>query len=432
MLSLSIFAQKETKEILIGYWEGAFIKNNAYQKFEIDVYESNGKLIGLQVMDEWHPSFGEFEVPIQIDSLGAITFGTGYGKAKLDLDKNNLELIGSLESFSPSVYIHLKKAARKPSPNYTIEEVFIKNGEQPLFGHLHKPIINSKNSAIILVGGRGCGADLTYYNLYAKVLRAYGIAVLAYHKRGTGKSKGDCNAATINNLASDVIALKDHLKSKYQFEKIGVLGISAGGWVMTKAEEKTDFDFMISVVGPSTSVKEQQLQSASYGADFYKLNPTAKANVLDYTKLMFEAKSQKDFEKMKSLLKIAKEEDWFKLLEDTDLVKTKEDINKLWVRRHNYDPKEVLKRYTKPFLGIYGERDWIVPAKENIDALKLYFKENSDNLTTVLAHNAEHGMEMEQKEITLKPNVSYWHFYRISPQMRIALIDFLTQHNFIK
>ena len=432
----SILGQEPIKisEKLIGYWEGAFIKNNSYQKIEIDFSKRDGEIFGLQIMDEWHPTFGEFEVPVKIDSTGQISFGTGYGKAELILDEKNLEIVGQLEGFNPSIYVHLKKVANRPSPNYELKEVSITSDEVELYGHLHLPFSNPTKTAVILVGGRGCGADETKYNLYAKFLRKYGIAVLAYQKRGTGSSTGNCDLATINDLSTDLVNVKSFLETyENSFEKIGVLGISAGGWTMTMAEESVDFDFMMGIVGPATSVRDQQMQSASYGADFYQLEPKAKANLLTYTDLMFDAKpSKRGFETMQALLKSSEDEGWSQLLEETDIPKSVSEIKNLWVRRHDFDPKRTLQSFSKPLLAIYGDRDWIVPKKENTALLKEYFLDNPNDLTTVIAYNAEHGMETEAKWVELAPNQSYWHFYRISPQVRIGIVDFLNKHGLKK
>ena len=59
LISTSLFAQEnsEIKTVLIGNWEGAFIKNNSYQKFEFEIYKRNDNLYSLQIMNEWHPTF---------------------------------------------------------------------------------------------------------------------------------------------------------------------------------------------------------------------------------------------------------------------------------------------------------------------------------------------------------------------------------------
>ncbi|NRB59270.1 MAG: alpha/beta hydrolase [Winogradskyella sp.] len=424
-----------TFKILEGYWEGAFIKNNSSQKFEINFFKNKDQMMSFQIIEEWHPQFGEFEIPIEIDSLHNISFNTGYGKANLNLDRNALELNGNIENTSTPIYLHLKKAPKPPPKNYTTVAKTIENDGVILTGHMHIPKL-ATNTAMIIIGGRGCYAGSTKYDLYAKLLRSYGITVLVYNKRGTGKSTGNCEMATISDLASDVVAWKRFLENEYQqFTNIGILGSSAGGWVMTKAQEDgANFDFMIGIVAPSTSVKEQQLQSMQYGANFYKLNENAKEHLKAYTNLMLEAKAtQKNFERFKELLNYSQAEGWRELLDDTDIPKSKDDINNLWVRRHDYDPESALHNFNKPLLAIYGEIDWIVPFKENVDVLhKIYKNEKRKLLKTIIAYDAEHGTETEEKLVTLTNKISYWRFYRIAPIVQISIIDFLYDNQFIK
>lgn len=436
--SLNLAAQKDYQKLkskLIGYWEGAFIESNSYQKIDMNIYEKDGKLYSLQVMEEWHPTFGEFEIPLETDSVRTLMTGTGYGRAKLRLDADFLEITGQITDSQPALYLHFKKTAAPPAPDYKLEETTIPSGGTSLYGHLHLPIRSKVKSALVLVGGRGCSADATKYNLYAKILRDYGIAVFAYQKRGNGKSGGDCETASIEDLAQDLSAVKKYLeKHPAGFEKIGALGISAGAWTMTAAEQKgADFDFLISVVGPAMSVAEQQTLSTNDGVKFYGLSATDRRDLLTYLDLMLHAEANTaSFEKMSALLKKAEQNDWAKLLENTDIPADAAAIEKLWVRRHAFDPKPVLRAYNKPFLGVYGERDWIVSPEQNIKNLRDCFAGKEDKLRTHIAYNAEHGMETEGKYVTSGFNLSYKHFYRISPDLKIALVDFLREFGLVE
>ncbi|MBT8231160.1 MAG: alpha/beta hydrolase [Bacteroidia bacterium] len=436
-MTLNTYAQNSSNEIfnkIEGHWQGAFIKNNSFQKLDVQFYKQQEQINSLQIIEEWHPQFGEFVLPVEIDSLGHIIFNTGHGKAIMQLDSNSFEMVGKLEGSLPSIYVHLKKIPDPPTPQYNVQEVTIKNDSISLFGHLHEPTFESK-TAIIIVGGRSCYAGSTKYDLYAKLLRDYGVSVLVFNKRGTGKSTGDCSKASISELASDVVACKNFLaKNPNQYSKIGVLGSSAGGWVMLKAEEKTNFDFMISIVGPATSVMEQQLQSMDYGFDFYKLSNQAKSDLLEYTNMMLKAEAtSSNFERFQELLISSKQDNWHQLLDDTDIPESIEEINNLWVRRHNYDPKETLSSFDKPFLAIYGEIDWIVPYKENIERLnELFPSEKKELLNTIIAHDAEHGTETKGKYVALEGDKSYWRFFRISPIVQVGIIDFLVKYDLIE
>ena len=117
-------------------------------------------------MDEWHPSFGEFEIPFLVDSTGLITLNTGLGQAIMRLDPNNLEITGSLNNREPAVYLHLKKRPPLPKGLYTVEEIKVQSTDSvELYGHLHLPKANTSKTAIIIVGGRGCYAGVTNHNI---------------------------------------------------------------------------------------------------------------------------------------------------------------------------------------------------------------------------------------------------------------------------
>ncbi|NNL81721.1 MAG: hypothetical protein HKO67_14635 [Flavobacteriaceae bacterium] len=421
--------------VLEGHWNGAFIKDNSYQKFDIQFYKTDDLIKSLQIIEEWHPQFGEFELPVEIDSLGQIRFNTGHGKAIMQLDTISLEMTGQIENSLPAMYVHFKKMASPPSPSYEVIPIEVPNGEVILSGHLHKPLFRKTKTAIIIVGGRGCYAGSTKYDLYGKLLREYGVSVLSFNKRGTGKSTGNCNQATIGDLVSDVNALRNYLLERDEkFQYIGLLGSSAGGWVIAKASEAGKFDFMISIVGPSTSVRDQQLQSMNYGLKFFKLPENSRKDLLEYTNMMFDAKaSDNNFDRFNKLLANSKRDDWFQLLEDTDIPNSIEGIDSLWVRRHDYDPGESLRRFMNPFLAIYGEKDWVVPYKENIIRLNgLFIGDQKAMLNTVVAANAGHGTEVEECNVELKNDKSYWRFFRISPQITIELIAFLKKYGIIE
>ena len=330
--------------------------------------------------------------------------------------------------------VHFKKVAAPPTPDYEVKEISIANDDITLNGHLHRPKFRMSKTAVIVVGGRSCYAGNTKYDLTGKLLRSYGVTTLVFNKRGTGKSTGNCDLATVEDLASDVRACKRFLEDQPdRYEYIGVIGSSAGGWVMMKAHEKEPFDFLIGVVGPTTSVKDQQIQSGTYGAAEYDLSESSLENLLAYTELLFEAKpTEKNFKAITGLLANAEKEGWRELLDDTDIPPSADGIENLWVRRHNYDPTETLSKLDVPLLSIFGEKDWIVPHKENVAVLNRSFQgDRKELLTVVVAADAGHSVEVEAKNIELAGNDSYWRFFRISPQVTIEIINFLRKHSFI-
>ena len=174
-------AQHPVVDSLLGYWEGSFIVNNSAQDVKVRFFKVGDQLYALQEMEEWMPSFGEFELMVKVDSTGLVQMPTGYGPSVLRLDGRRMELSGYVKNQHPALYFHLKRVPAPPAPIYTTRPLDLKGkDDNVLKGVLHTQIDSDARNLIIFVGGRGCGVDETQYNLYARVLRKYGIDVYTY------------------------------------------------------------------------------------------------------------------------------------------------------------------------------------------------------------------------------------------------------------
>ena len=116
------------------------------------------------------------------------------------------------------------------------EDVRFSNGDIQLAGTLIAPTTGAKHPAIILVHGSGA-EDREYMLPFARFLVRHGIAVLGYDKRGVGGSTGDWNTASFDDLAGDVVAAFEYLKTRTDIDRaqIGLLGWSQAGWIMPLA-----------------------------------------------------------------------------------------------------------------------------------------------------------------------------------------------------
>ena len=144
------------------------------------------------------------------------------------------------------------------------EDVRFSNGDVQLAGTLFRPASNAKHPAIILV--HGSGAENREYMLpWARFLIRHGIAVLGYDKRGVGGSTGDWNTASFEDLAGDVVAAFEYLKTRDDIDstQIGLLGISQAGWIMPLAAVRAkDVAFLISISGAGVPPAETTLDQA--------------------------------------------------------------------------------------------------------------------------------------------------------------------------
>jgi pimeloyl-ACP methyl ester carboxylesterase len=144
------------------------------------------------------------------------------------------------------------------------EDVRFSNGDVQLAGTLITPTTQGPHPAVILVHASGA-EDREYLLPFARFLIRHGVAVLGYDKRGVGASTGDWNKASFDDLAADVVAAFEYLKSRSDIRRaeIGMLGWSQAGWVMPLAATRAkDLGFLISISGAGVSGAETTIDQA--------------------------------------------------------------------------------------------------------------------------------------------------------------------------
>jgi pimeloyl-ACP methyl ester carboxylesterase len=145
-----------------------------------------------------------------------------------------------------------------------LEDVRFSNGTVRLAGTLTRPAGGSKHPAVILVHGSGA-ENRNYVLPFARFLVRRGVAVLAYDKRGVGESTGDWKTASFEDLAGDVVAAYEFLRSRGDIDgtNVGLLGVSQAGWVMPIAAVRAPgIAFLISVSGAGVPPAETSLDNA--------------------------------------------------------------------------------------------------------------------------------------------------------------------------
>jgi len=269
------------------------------------------------------------------------------------------------------------------------------------------------------------------------VLARYGVAGLSFDKRGVGASKGRCESTTIEDETNDVLAALDFLAGRPEIDRaqIGAISTSAGGWVVPRAaaRSKVALAFIVTTVGPATSVREQQLDNARYISRDLKLSAEDQKPLMRYIELMFaEGDAEAQFAEMRRLIAQGEKTGWAQeFLDETDVAPSAAEIKNLWVRRFNYDPREDLKRIKAPFLALYGGSDRVVPPDENVPELRRLLTEAGNrNFRIVVIPEAGHGLDHAQRLQKMaggKGNLElyYWKFGRVAPTYLPELLDFL-------
>ncbi|HSJ68656.1 MAG TPA: alpha/beta fold hydrolase [Anditalea sp.] len=133
---------------------------------------------------------------------------------------------------------------------YQVEELTFPNDGAgvTLAGTLTIPQSPGPHPAIILISGSGPNdRDATifghkYFLVLADQLTRSGYAVLRVDDRGTAESSGDFDSASIVELADDVVAGIEYLKSRSEINKnqIGLIGHSLGAVIAPIAADQSD------------------------------------------------------------------------------------------------------------------------------------------------------------------------------------------------
>lgn len=129
-----------------------------------------------------------------------------------------------------------------------------RSGEVTLSGALHVPDANDLVGAVVVTHTASKPLrDAPLYDHVIQSLTSLGIAVLVYDRRGSGQSGGKLIGSEYAVLADDAVAATQMLKANPRIdpERIGVWGLSQGGWLsLLAASRSDDVRFVISIAAP--------------------------------------------------------------------------------------------------------------------------------------------------------------------------------------
>ncbi|WP_211341817.1 prolyl oligopeptidase family serine peptidase [Ulvibacterium marinum] len=234
----------------------------------------------------------------------------------------------------PVCAMPLIKITNTQFKGYDKEEVVIQNGGIRLNAAYYTPQNNSEIQGVLVVvhgSAPSTYEDVTYYTRIGTKLV---MAVLAYDKRGVGKSEGryqffsvDGSEKWFNLLASDALACVSWLKNRPELgkAKLGLVGGSQAGWIMPLAASKNDTIKFI-IIGEGVAV--------SAGEEHYFSQLTGDGDVKKLT--IAEAHSKLQY------FKGAK----------------------------GFDPRSILKNLKTKTLWILGTKDPVIPVDATINELK--------------------------------------------------------------
>jgi len=298
------------------------------------------------------------------------------------------------------------------------EEISFSNGDVTLRGTLTMPATKEPHPAIILVHGSGPerrpGGHWTHF------FTRHGIAYFYFDKRGAGASTGDFNSASIEDLASDVLAAVQALRNNKSIDpqQIGLIGHSNGGWVAPLAASRLkDIAFLIVKSGSGLPVYKNivyELEMDMRAAGNFSENDLAQARALR-EQVNNALLTNTGWESLMAAIERSKNEPWFGYARvqwlphvppplDSDANSFLRGLR----RQIDFDPVTTWEQVHCPVLVLLGENDANVPSKVSAAIIEGGLKKsgNKDYIIRILP-KANHGLfEAETGYSTESPRLT--------------------------
>jgi pimeloyl-ACP methyl ester carboxylesterase len=268
------------------------------------------------------------------------------------------------------------------------EDIRFANGGVQLTGMLITPPTGGKHPAIILVHGSGAQNRESMLP-WARFLVRRGMAVLGYDKRGVGGSTGDWNTATFDDLAGDVVAAFEYLKTRSDIDQtqIGLLGVSQAGWIMPLAAVRSkDLAFLVSISGAGVPAAETTLDQARNEMAMTGMPPETLDAIMAVLTLQYQfARTGHGWDEYAA----ARDTVAARLGPPPDTIPGTLDHPHWDVIRRSYfhDPIPTLRRLQVPILALWGELDNNILAEKNKSAWEAALRAggNQDYTLRILA-----------------------------------------------
>lgn len=407
---------------LDGQWEGTLVREGSEAKVIVNFKTTAGGVEGTMTM----PSVGMFRQP-----LSKITFNS----PKAHFEQENVaavfdgvvrgdELSGDLQIIGLNGTFHLRRAREGPLP-YRQEEVRFQNGGVTLGGTLTIPLARGPHPAIVFTHGGGPDTrDAARF--FADHFARHGVASLIYDKRGVGASAPelDWGRSRFDDLAGDALAGVRLLKTRKEINprEIGLYGPSNGGWTVEKAAARSnDVAFIIVNSGGGVPSWESEIfrVEAETRAEGFSEGEVKEA--VAFMQKKFEvARTGQGWEQFQSLIEKSRKERWFRFVAAP---RSLERLREAWAGQFSYDPYADLQKLRIPVLGLFGELDTEVPAKQIADRTRKALRGGkSQDYTIKEFPDAGHGIMVFPEEG--KP----WHFFGFAGGYMDLMTDWVLKH----
>ncbi len=408
------FFEEQTSPNIVGIWQGTLKAGTVELRLVVKIEaQPDGKLTGsMDSPDQGAKGIPISEVSVQ-DGRVRLVVQAVMGLFEGTLSEDGKKITGewkqsgitlplTLERSEKAPEVRRPQEPRKPYP-YREEEVQFENKKAGvrIAGTLTLPPGKPPFPAVILITGSGpqdrdeTVAGHRPFLIIADYLTRRGIACLRTDDRGVGGSTGNLSESTSADLAEDVLAAIEFLKTREEIDhrSIGLIGHSEGGIIAPMvAARSSDVAFLVLLAAPGLRGEQIVLLQSELIAKSMGEFPEGIKRSLQLTRRLFQiVKRQKDDEAAQREIQQAVaafaeslNEEERKELEQSATPKQLQQLTTPWFRFFlTYDPRFTLHKVRCPVLALYGEKDLQVPPKENAPAVYESLKAGGNKQVTV-------------------------------------------------
>ena len=261
-------------------------------------------------------------------------------------------------------------------------------------GYFDHPVGPGPHPAVILVHASGAG-DRQQILPFARFLVRHGVAVLGYDKRGVGTSTGDWRKASFEDLAGDVVAAFEYLKTRPIFG--ATRSVCSDGarrlGVRSPRTRAKDMAFLISIAGAASLPAETTIDQARNEMAANGVPPRTIDEIVELMRLQYAyLRSGEAWDKYLAARERIRgrigrnPSDAFPATPDHPYLQTMRPFI-------TYDPAPTLRAIQLPVLALFGEMDNNILAEKNKAAWEANLKAggHSDYTMRILAR-ANHAL----------------------------------------
>jgi len=282
-------------------------------------------------------------------------------------------------------------------------ELTIPSDTVSLAATLYVPEENSRRLGVVILHGSGD------WDRHAPIPRRMidclleaGLVVLDFDKRGIGGSTGTySDNINLEERAVDAAAAIRMLRARPEVDRVGLWGVSQGGWVGTMiAARDPDLAFAILVSSPGVSPVEQMLYQRMERLRDEGWTDAEVEEAWPLRRLLWDYyRTGEGRDELERSWSAARARPWFPKLNWGEQPPTRDALNSgqrsFYQVTGIYDPVPDLERISTPLLCFFGAKDRHIPVEASIAALRGALGRNPGARATIeLLPEAGHGMQI--------------------------------------